>query len=93
MGIRLNNKQRVNANYTHPKRADENPFLYSKSNDLKKKNLNDVEVCIFFPFSNSYHHNLNFFKKPIKIWALKKSIYISKINLHIFIFILNLFFF
>jgi len=36
MGIGPNNKQEVNAHYIHPKRADENPFLYSKSNDFQK---------------------------------------------------------
>jgi hypothetical protein len=50
VGVRPNNKQRVNAHYTHPKRADENPFLQSKSNDFSKKHLNDVEVHIFFHF-------------------------------------------
>jgi hypothetical protein len=54
------------------KKADENPFLQSKSNDFSKKHLNDVEVHIF-SFSNSYHHTFYFFK-PLKIWALKKSI-------------------
>jgi hypothetical protein len=28
----------------------------------------------FFSFPSSYHHDLNLFLKPLKIWALKKSI-------------------
>jgi hypothetical protein len=34
----------------HPKKADENPFLQSKSSDFSKKHLNGVEVHIFFHF-------------------------------------------
>jgi hypothetical protein len=29
----------VNAHYVHPKKTYESPFLQSKSNDLKKKNI------------------------------------------------------
>jgi hypothetical protein len=40
----------VNAHNAHLKRADESPFLQSKSNDFSKQHLNDVEVNTFFHF-------------------------------------------
>jgi len=44
---------------------------------FQKKHLNDVEIHIFLPFPSSYHHNFILFFKPLKIWALKKSIHIE----------------
>ncbi len=37
----------IKVHYTGPKLVVQNPFLKSKSNDLKKK-LNGIEVHIFF---------------------------------------------
>jgi len=63
----------VKAHYTRRKLAIQSPFLESKINDFFFKNLNGVEVHIFFPFPCLYHHNLNIFFKPLKIWPRKSQ--------------------